>query len=104
MIRLSDERQPRFGAILAGVKRRQDTRVPRARQAPDGRTSGGTQPTDISRINRRDDWLRLFRWSGDNTWPWTIDVLSEKPLDLGSHINAGPQPRLEAEATEERGL
>ena len=27
--------------------------MPRARQAPDGRQSGGTQSTDISRINRR---------------------------------------------------
>ena len=35
-LRRSDERQPRFGAILGGVKRRQETRVPRARPAPDG--------------------------------------------------------------------
>jgi hypothetical protein len=27
--------------------------VPSVRQAPDGRTEGGTQSTDISRINRR---------------------------------------------------
>jgi len=27
--------------------------VPRARQAPDGRTEGGTQPTESSVINRR---------------------------------------------------
>jgi hypothetical protein len=27
--------------------------VPRMRQAPDGGKSGGTQPTDISVINRR---------------------------------------------------
>jgi len=31
----------------------QRIRVPRARQAPDGRTEGGTQPTESSRINRR---------------------------------------------------
>ena len=59
--------QPRCGAILAGVKRRQETRGPRARQAPDGHTSGGTQPTAIRVINRRDDWLLLCRWSGDQT-------------------------------------
>jgi hypothetical protein len=34
--------------------------VPSVRQAPDGRTSGGPQPTDSRRLNRRIDWLRLF--------------------------------------------
>jgi hypothetical protein len=57
--RLSDEQQPRCGAILARVRRRRYTRVPRPRPAPDGRQSGGTQPPDISMINRRDDWLLL---------------------------------------------
>ena len=37
-LRLADERQPRFGAILTGVKRRQETRGPRSRQALDGHT------------------------------------------------------------------
>jgi hypothetical protein len=63
--RRSDEQPPRFGAILAGVKRRQDTRGPRSRPALDGHQSGGTQPTAIRVINRRDDWLLLFRWSGN---------------------------------------
>jgi hypothetical protein len=49
----SEETQPRFGATLDGVKRLQETLVPRARQAPDGRKEGGTQSTDISMINRR---------------------------------------------------
>ena len=62
-LRRSDERQPRVGAILGGVERLQETRVPRARQVPDGHKSGGTQPTDISMINRRDDWLPLVRSS-----------------------------------------
>lgn len=62
-LRPADEQQPRFGAILASVKRLRYTRVPRPRQAPDGRKSGGTQPTEISVINRRDDWLLLVRWS-----------------------------------------
>jgi transposase len=61
--RRSDERPPRFGAILGGVTRRQETRVPRARPAPDGPTSGGRPPTDSSLINRRDDGLPLCRWS-----------------------------------------
>jgi transposase len=65
LLRRSDERPPRVGAILAGVKRRQEIRGPRSRQAPDGHQSGGTPPTDISVINRRDDWLLLGRWSGD---------------------------------------
>lgn len=51
--RLSQEAQPRCGVALDGVKRLQETLVPRARPAPDGHTSGGTQPTDRSRINRR---------------------------------------------------
>jgi hypothetical protein len=50
---LSEAAQPRCGATLDGVKRLKETLVPRARQAPDGRTSGGTQPTNISRITRR---------------------------------------------------
>jgi Transposase IS116/IS110/IS902 family len=62
-LRRSDERPPRCGAILGGVKRRQETRVPRARPAPDGHQSGGTQPTESRRINRRDDWLPLVRSS-----------------------------------------
>ena len=86
-----DGRQPRCGAILASVKRRQKTRRPRSRPAPDGRQSGGTQPTDIRVINRRDDWLLLVQWSvyksGDKndkrpsmlwltTSPLTPDVIS----------------------------
>jgi hypothetical protein len=33
----SAETRPRFGVILDGVKRLQETLVPRPRQAPDGR-------------------------------------------------------------------
>ena len=51
--RLSEETQPRFGVTLDGVKRLKETLVPRARPAPDGRKSGGPQPTHISRSNRR---------------------------------------------------
>jgi transposase len=51
--RASAETPPRCGAALDGVKRLQHTLVPRARQAPDGRQEGGSQPTDSSRINRR---------------------------------------------------
>jgi hypothetical protein len=62
MLRRSDEKQPRWRAILAGVKRLRETRVPGTRPVPDGHKSGGTQRTEISVINRRDDWLLLFRW------------------------------------------
>jgi len=51
--RPSVEARPRFGVTLDGVKRLQETLVPRARQAPDGRKEGGTQSTAISMINRR---------------------------------------------------
>ena len=50
---------PGISAILDGVKRRREsTLVPRPRQALDGAQYGGTQPTDISRINRRSYWSR----------------------------------------------
>jgi transposase len=51
--RLSAEAQPRCGATLGSVTRPQGTLVPRMRQAPDGGTEGGSQPTDSSRITRR---------------------------------------------------
>ena len=48
-----------ISAILDGVKRRREsTLVPRPRQALDGAQYGGTEPTDISRINRRSYWSR----------------------------------------------
>jgi hypothetical protein len=53
--------QLRCGVTLDGVKRPAGILGPRARQTPDGRQSGGTQPTDISRINRRMYWLRFFQ-------------------------------------------
>jgi hypothetical protein len=51
--RASEEARPRWRATLAGVQRLQETLVPRARQAPDGRKEGGSQPPEIRRINRR---------------------------------------------------
>jgi transposase IS116/IS110/IS902 family protein len=60
--RLAEAAQPRCGATLDGVRRPVGIREPRVRQAPDGCTSGGRQPTDIRRINRRLDGLRLCRW------------------------------------------
>ena len=59
--RLSEEAQPRCGAILGSVTRPQGMLVPRVRQAPDGCQEGGSQPTDSSGITRRSSWLRLFR-------------------------------------------
>ena len=50
---------PGISAILDDVKRRRESiLVPRPRQALDGAQYGGTQPTDISRINRRSYWSR----------------------------------------------
>jgi len=71
--------------------------VPRVRQAPDGRTEGGTQPTDISKINRRYDWLRLFQCAKVQRYYEDLKKLLPT-LDIGSHINAGPQARLKAGA------
>jgi transposase len=51
--RASQEAQPRCGAILDGVKRLQETRGPRPRQAPDGHHYGGDHPTASRVINRR---------------------------------------------------
>jgi transposase len=50
---LSAAAPPRCGATLDGVTRPAGLLVPRWRPAPDGCTSGGTQPTDIRRITRR---------------------------------------------------
>ena len=50
---LSAATPPRCGVTLGGVMRPQGTLVPRRRQAPDGCTEGGSQPTAISVINRR---------------------------------------------------
>src|SRR5262249_54143789 len=57
--RALDEAQPRCGVTLDSVTRPSGILVPRVRQAPDGSKEGGTQPTDISKINRRHYWLRL---------------------------------------------
>jgi hypothetical protein len=87
----SEEAQPRYGVTLDGVKRLQQTRVPRARQAPDGRQSGGSQPTDSSRINRRIYWLRLFQCIKVKNQSEDLKKL-RATLDIGSHTNAAMQP------------
>jgi hypothetical protein len=51
-------RSPGIGVTLDNVMRLKQTLEPRPRQAPDGRKSGGSQPTDRSPFNRRIDWLR----------------------------------------------
>lgn len=50
---LPEATKPQCGAPLDSVKRPAGTLVPRMLQAPDGRTSGGHQPTASSRLNRR---------------------------------------------------
>jgi transposase len=104
---LSEEAQPRCGVALDGVKRLKETLVPRVRQAPDGRQSGGTQPPDSSRINRR---LFLAPALPMDTVPTRAakcrqpDANFYPALDIGSHINATPQLLLEAGARHERTL
>jgi hypothetical protein len=92
-------RSPGDGATLVGVTRLRQILVSRPRQAPDGHKQGGTQPTNISMINRRGYWLRLFHGSvsydhviHSRGGPGPPDAKRAR-LDIGSHINAPPQPR-----------
>src|SRR5436309_6811858 len=86
-------RSPGDGATLVGVKRLRQILVSRPRQAPDGHKQGGTQPTNISMINRRGYWLRLLHGSvsydhithsRSGPGPPTPNA---RGLDIGSHIN-----------------
>jgi hypothetical protein len=74
---------------------------PRVRQVPDGYTSRGRPPMEISRINRRIDWRRLFRWitspRGHHHGEHQLRIFA-LALDIGSHINAGPELLPEAGA------
>src|SRR5262245_56848116 len=73
------------------------TLVPRMRQAPDGGKEGGSQPTDISVINRR--VLLAPAHPIDKRKNYDADVKKWLPtLDIGSHINARGQARLAAGA------
>jgi len=95
--------QPRCGGTLDRVTRPSGMLVPRVRQAPDGRKEGGTQPTDISKINRRHYWLRLFQCAKVQRYYEDLKKLLPT-LDIGSHINASLQRLPKAGATKERGL
>src|SRR5213592_571377 len=86
-------RSPGDGATLVSVKRLRQILVSRPRQAPDGHKQGGTQPTNISMINRRGYWLRLLHGSvsydhithsRSGPGPPTPNA---RRLDIGSHIN-----------------
>jgi len=73
------------------------TLVPRMRQAPDGGKEGGSQPTDISVINRR--VLLAPALPIDQGEKNEADVKKLLPtLDIGSHINASLQLLPEAGA------
>ena len=73
------------------------------RQAPDGCKEGGTQPTDISVINRR--VLLAPALPIDKRENYDADVNKLLPtLDIGSHIIAQTHLRLEAGARNERTL
>ena len=93
--RLAEEAQPRCGATLDGVTRPIGILGPRVRPVPDGYKSGGTQPTDSSRINRRIDWRRLFRWipspRGHHHEEYQLSRFTPA-LDIGSHINVRHEP------------
>jgi hypothetical protein len=93
----SEEAPPRCSVILGRVKRRKETRVPRARHAPDGHTSGGTQPTDISVINRRVFLAPALPMPRGQTHHDDLPKVLPT-LDIGSHRNARHEPLLEAGA------
>ena len=76
---------------------------PRVRQAPDGGKEGGSQPTDISVINRRHSWPRLFRETKGKNQDADVKKLLAT-LDISSHSNARFQARLEAGVRYERTL
>ena len=88
-------------APLDDVKRRlRPTLVPRPRQARDGSQSGGTQPTDLSRINRRCDLAPPRRWPGcvherSRARALICENRAGDPgsLDNRSHINGPAHPR-----------
>ena len=90
-------RRPGWVSPSAAFREPTGTRVPRWRQAPDGGKEGGTQPTESRRINRRLFLAPpLCMHKGANN---TEDLKKLFPtLDIGSHSNAGPEPRPEAEA------
>jgi hypothetical protein len=100
--RALEEPQPRWGVTLDRVTRPAGILVPRVRPAPDGRKSGGHEPTDISRINRRTDWLRLFHCTTVKNYKVKKHHENLKKLgatlDTGRHINAGRQLLPEAGA------
>ena len=91
-----DEKQPRYGATRDGVQRVPASFRDRGRQAPDGYTEGGSQPTALRVIHRRHSGLRLCQWLKEKRRQTSEKVLP--PLDIGRHINAAPQPRPEAGA------
>src|SRR2546428_149935 len=97
-------RSPGDGAPLVGVTRLRQILVSRPRQAPDGHKQGGTQPTNISMINRRGYWLRLLHGSvsynhvthsrsGPGPPTPSAQGLDARGLDTGSHINAASERR-----------
>ena len=88
-------RGPGIGAIFDRVMRPRPSSLERSRRR-DGHLYGGTQPTDISMINRRCYRPRLFRGleqlsrrqSRVNGTNRIRDQGAEVVLDSGSHINA----------------
>src|SRR5262249_45837915 len=95
------EAPPRCGGTLGGVTRPKSTLAPRMRQAPDGGKSGGNQPPGSQRdhpSSLRVPTLPMDTWLKEKRRQTSEKLLPT--LDIGSHINAAPQPRPEACATQ----
>jgi hypothetical protein len=71
-------------------------RGPRWRPAPDGGREGGTQPTDSRRSNRRGFLAPALPMPRGETNRLKTSKNLRPTLDIGSHSNAGPQPRPKA--------
>jgi hypothetical protein len=81
---------PGISAILDGVKRRREsTLVPRPRQALDGAQYGGTQPTDISRINRRSYWSRSCPAASSSRDESVTNVAADDPAACADRCEVG---------------
>jgi hypothetical protein len=90
--RPAEEAPPRGGVTRVRVKRF-NILVPRVRPAPDGDTSGGRQPTDRRRSNRRLARAPALPLDKGKTIMKPSKTL-RSTLDSGSHINVRPQREL----------
>src|SRR5262245_1615246 len=78
--RASEEAQPRCGVTLDGVQRPLGHPRAESEAGTRRRQVRWNQPTDISRINRRIYWLRLFRCTTLNRKKKKCPKLGSQPL------------------------